>query len=76
MVRWLINILRNQGGDSEKYLLFFFQAYLENHPNQFTQKSKSTPLIEESLLDFVQSFNGIGDKKALELLKKYQSMFE
>lgn len=48
--------------------------YLESHSNPFLNKSKNKKLIEQSILSFVQSFPGLGEKKALELLKKYKSV--
>ena len=48
-------------------------VHTENHSNPYTQRPKQSVTPDESLLSFVKSLPGVGDKKALELLKRFQS---
>merc|ERR1711962_219250 len=62
------------GNMKEAALLITQLTHTEKQGNPFTQKPKGKVVLEESILELVQSFPGVGGKKAVDLLTTFRTI--
>jgi len=62
------------GNHKETAMLITNLSQVDNQSKPFIQKQKNRAPLEESILDVVHSFPGVGGKKALDLLTSFQSI--